>query len=121
VQKLLATASERNSPEWAIAFELRNVKERTAVPDLIAILDSTPSEMARSQILIALAEELKMAGHLSDADPQARYLAVEGLRNVTNGRDCHVTAGETEQELARHVEQCKVWWEREDTVRDWVP
>ena len=62
VQKLLATASERNSPEWAIAFELRNVKERSAVPDLIAILDSTPSEMARSQILIALAEELKMAG-----------------------------------------------------------
>ena len=50
VQKLLATASERNSPEWAIAFELRNVKERSAVPDLIAILDSTPSEMAGRRV-----------------------------------------------------------------------
>jgi HEAT repeat protein len=58
VKQLLAKG-DGELPELAIAMELQNVTDASAVPDLIAILQNAPSELTRTRILIALGEKLK--------------------------------------------------------------
>lgn len=75
VRELLAVGDD-DWPERAISFELQNVTDATAVPDLIAILNSATGDLTRTCVLIALGEKLKdsravpsLASHLSDSDP----------------------------------------------------
>jgi len=86
VKRLLATG-DGALPESAIALQLQSVTDPWAVPDLIAILESAPSELTRSRVLIALGEKLKdplavpsLAAHLSDPDRYARYDALDVSR-----------------------------------------
>jgi hypothetical protein len=76
VMRLLATG-DRELPELAIAMQLQYVTDTGAVPDLIAILESAPSELTRTRVLIALGQTLKdpravpsLAAHLSDSDEE---------------------------------------------------
>ena len=59
VKDLLSQAQERTEPESAIAYELRNVKDSKAVPDLIAVINSSRIEFTRSYVLSALAENIQ--------------------------------------------------------------
>ena len=94
VRQLLANG-DRELPEFAIAMELQDINDSSAVADLIAILESAPSEVTRTRVLIALGEKLKdpravpsLAAHLSDPDPHARYDALVGLKNITHEEAC---------------------------------
>lgn len=124
VKELLAVG-DHDWPERAIAFELRNVSDTTAVPDLLAILDSAPGELTQSRVLIALAEKLKdqrtvptLAAHLSAPSSEVRYLALEGLSNITNESACslHRNGKDFEPQIAR----CKLWWEQKGKFRAWT-
>jgi HEAT repeat protein len=114
-------------PESAIALELRNVSDPSAVLDLLAILKSASGEMTRTCVLIALGEKLKdpravpsLASHLSDSDRYARYDALDGLKNITHEEACTLSRDWNEQDVEPQVSRCKLWWEQVGKFRDWT-
>lgn len=126
VKQLLAKGDDE-LPESAIAAELQNVTDRSAVPDLIAILKNAPSEFTRTRVLIALGEKLKdpraapiLAAYLSDPDPFARYDALDGLKNITHENACTLSRDSKEQDVEPQISRCKVWWEQVGKFRDWT-
>ena len=125
VKQLLASG-DRALPEGAIALELRHVTDSSAVPDLLAILNNAPSDLTRSCVLIALGENLKdpravpsLAAHLSDTAAQARYDALDGLRNITHEEACTLPREWKEQDVEPQISRCKIWWEQAGKLRDW--
>ena len=125
VKRLLATGDSA-LPESAIALQLQSVTDPGAVPDLIAILESAPSELTRSCVLIALGEKLKalravpsLAVHLSDPDRYARYDALDGLKNITHEDACTLPREWKEQDVEPQILRCKIWWEQVGKLRDW--
>jgi len=127
VKRLLATG-DGALPESAIALQLQSVTDPGAVPDLIAILESAPSELTRSRVLIALGEKLKdpravpsLAAHLSDPDRYARYDALDGLKNITHEDACTLAREWKEEDVEPQISRCKLWWEKVGKFRDWSP
>jgi hypothetical protein len=126
VKQLLAKG-DGELPELAIAMELQNVTDPSAVPDLIAILKNAPSELTRTRVLIALGEKLKdpravpsLADHLSDPDLHARYDALDGLKNITREEACTLSRDWKEQDVEPQISRCKTWWEQVGKFRDWT-
>ena len=77
----LLASGDKKMPEGAIAYELRNVKDPSAVPDLLEIFEKTPNDDARFEALIALVDNLKdprvvpvLGPSLSSSNRQIRYL-----------------------------------------------
>jgi hypothetical protein len=125
VKQLLAKGDSA-LPESAIAMELQNVTNPSAVPDLIAILKNAPSELTRTRVLIALGEKLRdpravpsLAAHLSDPDLHARYDALDGLKNITHEEACTLSRDWKEQDVEPQISRCKIWWEQVGKFRDW--
>jgi len=125
VKQLLAKG-DSELPESAIALELKNVTDPSAVPDLIAILKNAPGDLTRTCILIALGEKLRdpravpsLAAHLSDPDHYARYDALDGLKNITHEEACRLSGDWKEQDVEPQVSRCKIWWEQVGKFRDW--
>jgi len=125
VQQLLARG-DGTLPESAIAMQLQYIADPAAVPDLIAILKSAPSELTRTRALIALGERLKdpravpsLADHLSDPDLHARYDALNGLRVITQEEACTLPREWTEQDVEPQVSRCRIWWEQVGKFRNW--
>jgi HEAT repeat protein len=122
----LLDKGDRELPESAISLELKNITDPSAVPDLIAILNSAPGEMTRTCVLSALGEKLKdpravpsLAGHLSDPDRYARYNALDGLKNITHEEACTLSRGWQEQDVEPQVFRCKTWWEQVGKFQNW--
>jgi hypothetical protein len=125
VKQLLAKG-DREDPQRAIACQLEYVTDPGAVPGLIAILESAPSEFTRSCILNALAEKLKdpravptLAAHLSDPDPSAQFYSLHGISNITHEEACSSPRAGKEESLQLHVSHCKLWWEHSGKFQDW--
>ncbi len=125
--KQLIAEGDGELPERAIAMQLQYVTDPSAVPDLIAILKSGPSELTRSRVLIALGEELKdpravpsLADHLSDPDRQASYAALDGLKNITHENACTLPPEWKEQDVEQQKSRCKAWWEQVGKFRNWT-
>jgi HEAT repeat protein len=126
VKELLAVG-DHDLPERAISFELQNVTDTTALPDLIAILNSAPGDLTRTRVLIALGEKLKdsravpsLASHLSDPDPYARYDSLDGLKNITHESACTLPPNWQERDVEPQILKCKAWWEQEGKFRSWT-
>jgi HEAT repeats len=125
--KQLLQFGDHAAPERAIALQLRNVAEESAVPDLIAILQGAPGELTRSSVLIALGEKLKdpqavptLAAHLSDPDRYARYDALDGLKNLTHQDACTLPGDWPEKDVEPQISKCKTWWEQEGQFQSWT-
>jgi HEAT repeat protein len=125
VKQLLANG-DGALPEGAIALQLRYVSDPGAVPDLLAILNSAPSDLTRTCVLIALGENLKdpravpgLAAHLSDTAVQARYDALDGLKNITHEEACTLPREWKEQDVEPQISRCKIWWEQVGKLLDW--
>jgi hypothetical protein len=125
VKQLLANG-DRELPESAISIQLQSLTDPRAVPDLIAILESAPSDLTRSSVLIALGENLKdpravpsLAAHLSDPAPRAGYLALNGLKNVTHEEACTLPSEWNERDVEPQISRCKTWWEQMGEFREW--
>ena len=125
VKQLLANG-DSELPESAIALQLRYVTDPSAVPDLLAILNSAPSDLTRACVLIALGENLKdpravpgLAAHLSDTAVHVRYDALDGLKNITHEEACTLPREWKEQDVEPQISRCKIWWEQVGKLRDW--
>jgi HEAT repeat protein len=125
VRRLLANG-DRELPESAIASELQSVTDPTALPDLIAILQSAPGESTRDSVLTALGENLKdpravpsLAAHLSDPGGRARYVSLVGLKNITREEACTLAPDGKEADVEPQISRCKIWWEQAGKFRDW--
>lgn len=126
VKQLLAKG-DRDVPESAIALELQNSTDRSAVPDLIAILDGSPGEITRSTVTTALGDKLKdpralasLGAHLSDPDRYVRFNALVGLGNITHEEACTLFPEWAESDVESKMLQCKSWWERDGRLRTWM-
>lgn len=128
--KGLLASGDKKMPEGAIAYELRNVNDPSAVPDLLEIFEKTPSDYTRFEALIALVENLKdprvvpvLGPSLSSSDRQIRYLALSGLNTIANAEACNTRHDADENDEAafeRETASCKAWWEREGKYRSWT-
>ena len=125
VRQLLA-AGDRELPESAMASQLQSVTDPSAVLDLIAILQSAPSDLTRDCVLTALGEKLKdpravpdLAAHLSDPAPSASYRALDGLKNITHEKACTLPPEWKEQDVEPQISRCRIWWEQVGKFRDW--
>ena len=126
----LLASSDKKLPEGAIAYELRNVKDPSAVSDLLEICEKTPNDYARFEALIALVDNLKdprvvpvLGSSLSSRDRQIRYLALSGLNTIANAEACSTRHhGDETDEAAfeRETASCKAWWEQEGKYRSWT-
>lgn len=126
----LLASGDKKMPEGAIAYELRNVNDQSAVPDLLEIFEKTPSDYVRFEALIALVDNLKdprvvpvLGPSLSSSDRQIRYLALSGLNTIANAEACNTRHGADENDeaaFARETASCKAWWEREGKYRSWT-
>ena len=122
----LLASGDRKTPERAIAYELRNVNDPIAVPDLLEIFEKTPSDDVRFEALIALVDNLKdsrvvpvLGPSLSSSDRQIRYLALSGLNTIAHAEACNTIHGKDENDEAafeRETASCKAWWEREENI-----
>jgi len=126
VKQLLAKG-DREDPERAIALQLESVTDPGAVPGLIAILETAPSEFTRNCILDVLGEKLKdqravptLAAHLSDPDRDAQYYSLHGISNITHEDACSSPSAGKEQSLELHVSHCKLWWEQSGKFKNWT-
>jgi len=126
VRQILAKG-DRELPEWAIAMELQSITDSSAVPELIAILNSAPGDVTRSRVLITLGEKLRdpravpsLAAHLSDPDRSARYDGLDGLKNITHEPPCSLPPEWREQDIEPQIAQCKIWWEQAGKFRNWT-
>jgi hypothetical protein len=125
VKQLLA-GGDGTLPESAIAMQLQYITDPAAVPDLIAILKSAPSELTRTSVLIALGERLRdpravpsLADHLSDPELHARYDALNGLRVITDEQACTLPREWKEQDVEPQISRCRIWWEQVGKSRNW--
>jgi HEAT repeat protein len=125
VKQLLATG-DRELPESAMALQLQSVTDPSAVPDLIAILQSAPGDLTRNCVLTVLGEKLKdpravpsLAAHLSDPTPSASYRALDGLKNITHEEACTLPPEWKEQDIEAQISSCRIWWEQVGKFRDW--
>jgi HEAT repeat protein len=107
-------------------MQLQYITDPTAVPDLIAILESAPSELTRARVLIGLGERLKdpravprLADHLSDPELHARYAALNGLRVITHEEACTLPREWKEQDVEPQISRCRIWWEQVGKFRNW--
>jgi len=126
----LLASGDKKMPEEAIAYELRNVKDPSAVPDLLEIVEKTPSDYARFEALLALVENIKdprvvpvLGPNLSASDRQIRYIALWGLNTIANAEACsrmHDADENDEAAFERETASCKAWWEREGKYRPWT-
>jgi hypothetical protein len=126
VKELLAMG-DQDWPERAMSFELQNVTDITAVPNLIAILDSSPGDLTRTRVLIALGQKLRdrravpsLAAHLSDPDRYARYDALDGIRSISHEGACTLPPDWKEQDVEPQISRCKTWWEQVGKYQDWM-
>jgi hypothetical protein len=129
VNGLLASGNTK-MPERALAYELRNVNDPSAVPDLLEIFEKTPSDYASFEALIALVDNLKdprvvpvLGPSLSSSDRQIRYLALSGLNTIAHAEACNTRHDADENDEAafeRETASCKAWWEREGQYRSWT-
>jgi HEAT repeats len=94
-------------PLFYLAWELSLLKDRSAIPELIAIADSVPDPNARRNALDALGRNIRafealptIAAHLTDSDEGVRLSALEGMRAITQAQAC------------ADIEPCLVWWNR---------
>ena len=115
----LLANGDKPMPESAIALELQQVDDPTAVPELIAIANSAPGEIARYSALYALSEHIRdpktvpvLANFLSDADPQVRFTSMVGMAYITHADACTLPAGWTENDVAPQVQRCLTWWQQ---------
>jgi hypothetical protein len=120
----LLEACDRQEPMELIKYELQFVTDPTAVPDLLKIFDNAPDDFTRSRVLIALAVNLKdrravpaLAASLSSDDVHIRYLALEGLSNMTGTESCNLNR--SAEDIDPQVARCKLWWEQEGKTRIW--
>ncbi|MGH9735019.1 MAG: HEAT repeat domain-containing protein [Candidatus Acidiferrales bacterium] len=125
--KQLLQAGDHGAVESATALQLKNVSERSAVPELISILQNAPGELTRRSILTALGETLgdpravpSLAAHLSDPDPYARYDALDGLRNLTHENACTLPRHWQQQDIEPQVSKCSAWWEQQGRFQSWT-
>ncbi len=138
LRRVIETGDNAES-KWAVYAALRtgdasalprvkqlHVTDRSAVPDLIAILKNAPADLTRTCILIALGEKLRdpravpsLAAHLSDPDHYARYDALDGLKNITHEEACTLSPDWNEKDVEPQLARCKVWWEQVGKFRDW--
>jgi hypothetical protein len=128
--KGLLASRDKKMPERSIAYELRNVKDPSAVPDLLEIFEKTPNDDARFEALIALVDNLKdprvvpvLGPSLSSGDRQIRYIALSGLNTIANAEACSTTRHANENDEAafeRETASCEAWWEREGKYRTWT-
>ena len=126
----LLASGDKKMPERSIAYELRNVNDPSAVPDLLEIFEKTPSDDVRFEALIALVDNLKdsrvvpvLGPSLSSSDRQIRYLALSGLNTIANAEACNTRHGTDENDevaFERETASCKDWWEREGKYRSWT-
>lgn len=129
VSRLLASG-DSNMPERAISYELRNLTDPNAVPDLLEIFAKTPSDGTRMEVLIALVDNIKdprvvpiLGPSLSSADNQIRYLALQGLNTIANSEACSLSRNWNEDEdtaFKRQTARCRSWWEREGKYQSWT-
>jgi len=101
-------------PEGGIALALQKLRDPTAVPKLIEILNGAPDELVRSCASQALMEIKdpraleSLADHLSDSSQYVRYNSLIGMGYITHAQPCTVT-DPNEAEKAEPL--CKSWWE----------
>jgi hypothetical protein len=129
VSRLLA-GGDKEMPEWAIAYELRNVEDPSAVPNLLEIFEKAPNDFTRLEVLIALVDNIKdpqvvpvLGTSLFSSDRQIRYLALSGLNTIANSEACSTSRHASEDADAafeRQTNNCKSWWEREGKYRSWT-
>ena len=113
-----------------IDYELRNVKDPSAVPALLDIAKNAPNDYSRLEAMISLVWILRdprvvpvLGAALSSSNEQIRYMALEGLETIAKSSACKRPPGlgkNGDRAIERAVASCTVWWEREGIHQTWV-
>ena len=125
--KQLLQVGDHTPLEGAIALQLQNVDQGSAVMDLVAILQTAPGELTRECVLMALGEKLNdqravpsLAAHLSDSDHYARFDSLVGMGKLTHANACTLQQNWQEQDIEPQISKCKTWWEQEGQFQSWT-
>ena len=126
VRDLLMHYGDFDLRSWCVGFELRRLKDPTAVPGLIEIANTAPQADVRECALSALGENIRaieslptMASHLTDPDSIVRFYALNGMRTLTGEPACTLPTEPrwTEDMVDPQIQECRAWWEQTGSLR----
>jgi hypothetical protein len=116
VRDMLARGS-KNVPEFPLAWELSQLRDRGAIPQLAAIATSASNAEARKYALEALGRNLHalealptVASRLEDPEAGVRFYALNALEAITRAPACTLNPGYTEAMIEPQVRLCSSWW-----------
>jgi hypothetical protein len=110
--------SDGEALDGFIALELRDLKDRSAIPGLIGILGSATNPATLEYVLTVLGEKLKsvealpgIAAPLAASHPRIRFSALVGMEAITHEPACTLPLQWTESMIEPQAQQCLAWWD----------
>ena len=113
-------------PMGHLAWELGQLTDRSAIPELIKITDSAPDSEARKYALAALGENLRasealpaIASRLTDPVPGVRLYALHAMQAITHEPACTLPMEPhwTDDLIEPQIRQCLKWWNQTGSPR----
>jgi hypothetical protein len=110
---------QKDVPPVFIAWELGQLRDRSAIPDLIEIVDTALDSSARGYALEALGRNIQasealptIAARLSDLDSGVRFYALDAMSVITHESACTLPMEPrwTDDMIEPQVRQCLAWW-----------
>jgi hypothetical protein len=112
-------SADHEVPPFFLAWELGQLRDRSAISGLIDIMDSAPDSNARKYAIQALGENMQapeaapaIGARLGDPDPGVRFYALNAMALLTHARACTLPLEphRTNDTIEPQIRQCLVWW-----------
>jgi hypothetical protein len=108
---------DKDVPPSFLAWELSQLRDRSAVPGLIEIANTAPDSNAREYALAALGDNIQasealpaIAARLADLDAGVRFYALRAMNAITHEPACTLQPRLTDDMIEPQIRQCLNWW-----------
>jgi HEAT repeats len=122
----MLTRDERDVPTRGLAWDLGQLRDKAAIPELIEITKVAKDSNARMYAIAALGEKLHasealpaIAARLADSDSGVRFYALEAMRTLTGESACRLPMEprHTQDMIEPQIQYCLAWWSNEGKIK----
>jgi HEAT repeat protein len=119
VRDMLARG-DSDTPSFFLAWELGQLRNKSAIPELIEITKVAKDASARGYAIAALGDKMHasealpaIAARLADSDSGVRFDALNAMRAITAEPACSLSMEPryTQDMIEPQVQYCLTWWD----------
>ncbi len=120
----------QNVPSAFLGFELSQLKDRSAIPGLIGIVEAVRDSGGLVNAMTALGRNMRaaealpaIARHLTDADAAVRFSALNAMGAITSQPECTLPLEPrwTQDMVEPSISRCLTWWDQSGTRLFGIP